>query len=90
MSCPKSLRNGPCGGVRINGNCEVKSDMRCIWVEAYERSQQMPQFGDEIQLIQPPVNHLLKRKSAWINMLTGEDKVTPKAWIGVNDIMVQE
>ena len=28
MNCPKALRNGPCGGVRSNGNCEVYPDMR--------------------------------------------------------------
>ena len=26
MNCPKNLRNGPCGGVRENGHCEVKPD----------------------------------------------------------------
>ena len=28
MNCPKTIRNGPCGGVRANGNCEVKTEMR--------------------------------------------------------------
>src|SRR6202050_3790437 len=42
MNCPKNLRNGPCGGVRDNGNCEVKPDMRCVWVEAYRGSERIP------------------------------------------------
>ena len=41
MNCPKALRNGPCGGVRANGNCEVYPEMRCVWAEAYEGSLRM-------------------------------------------------
>src|SRR3984885_15019732 len=42
MNCPKNLRNGPCGGVRANGNCEVRPEMKCVWVEAYHGSQRIP------------------------------------------------
>lgn len=80
MACPKNLRNGPCGGVRVNGHCEVKPEMKCVWVDAYERSQDMPIYGEEMNDIQPPVNRRLVGQSAWINMLTGEDKETPKGW----------
>ena len=86
MSCPKNLRNGPCGGVRANGHCEVKPEMRCVWVEAYERSQRMPMFGNEILWIEPPVNRQLEGTSAWVNMLTGVDTEVPKAWQGMNTV----
>ena len=80
MTCPKNLRNGPCGGVRANGHCEVKPEMRCVWVQAFERSQEMTIYGNEILWIQPPVNRQLEGTSAWINMLTGDDKQVPTAW----------
>ncbi|NUQ38463.1 MAG: methylenetetrahydrofolate reductase C-terminal domain-containing protein [Caldilineales bacterium] len=80
MSCPKNLRNGPCGGVRANGHCEVKPEMRCVWVQAFERSQKMNVYGAELLWIQPPVNRQLEGTSAWINMLSGVDKETPKGW----------
>ena len=34
MNCPKQMRNGPCGGVRPDGHCEVEPAMRCVWIEA--------------------------------------------------------
>ena len=88
MTCPKNLRNGPCGGVRMNGHCEVKPEMKCVWVEAFERSQHMSVYGNEMLMIQPPVNRQLEGSSAWVNMLTGEDKNIPKGWIGTSEIAV--
>lgn len=88
MTCPKNLRNGPCGGVRANGHCEVKPEMMCVWVEAYERSQKMATYGDEMMLLQPPVNRRLQGSSAWINMLTGEDKEVPAGWVGIEKIEI--
>lgn len=41
MNCPKSIRNGPCGGVRADGNCEVIATMRCVWVEAHEGNRRI-------------------------------------------------
>ena len=65
MNCPKNLRNGPCGGVRQNGNCEVKEDMRCVWMEAWKGSQQMDK-DNQIHIVQLPVNHNLQGSSAWL------------------------
>lgn len=80
MTCPKNLRNGPCGGVRTNGHCEVKPEMRCVWAVAYERATQMPKYGDEFIKVQPPVNRQLEGTASWINMLAEIDIVTPKGW----------
>lgn len=86
MNCPKNLRNGPCGGVRSNGHCEVIPEMRCVWVQAYERSLRMPVYGQELLEIQPPVNRQLEDSSAWINLLTGMDKRVPAGWAGMSYI----
>ncbi len=90
MTCPKNLRNGPCGGVRANSHCEVKPEMRCVWVEAYERSLKMPIYGQEITNLQPPVNKSLRDRAAWITLLTGEDKEVPAGWENVSELTVLE
>jgi hypothetical protein len=67
MNCPKQLRNGPCGGVRENGNCEVEPDMPCVWVQAWKGSQNMVR-GDAIMTVQKPVNQALRETSAWLRV----------------------
>ena len=69
MNCPKQLRNGPCGGVRANGNCEVKPEMRCVWVEAWRGAERMPGGLDAIQQLQPPVDRRLEGTSAWLRVV---------------------
>ncbi len=80
MNCPKNLRDGPCGGVRANGHCEVKPEMKCVWVRAWENAQQMPIYGHELLMILPPHNWELTGTSSWINMMTGVDAENPKGW----------
>jgi Methylene-tetrahydrofolate reductase C terminal len=68
MNCPKQMRNGPCGGVRANGHCEVRPEMRCVWVQAWEGSRRMSE-GDRITELQPPVDHRRKGTSAWLRVV---------------------
>ena len=79
MNCPKMLRNGPCGGVRPDGHCEVKPEMRCVWVKAVERAPKTP-WAHEIADIRKPVDNRLWNTSSWANLLTKRDKVAPKGW----------
>lgn len=66
MNCPKTIRNGPCGGVRANGKCEVKPEMDCVWVVAWEGTQNLKPEERAIQIVQPILDWRLKGKSAWL------------------------
>lgn len=68
MNCPKNLRNGPCGGVRDGGMCEVKPDMRCVWVEAWDGATRMKDGLEKIRTVQPPVDRSLEGSSAWLRV----------------------
>jgi hypothetical protein len=82
MNCPKNLRNGPCGGVRANGNCEVKPAMRCVWVEAFEGSQRMQQGRSAIRVVQIAVDRRLAGRSSWLRV--ARDKAERAALANLN------
>ncbi len=86
MTCPKTLRNGPCGGVRANGNCEVNPEMRCVWLKAVERSERLPVWGDHIDHLRPPVDNTLRGTSSWLNLISGRDKQVPAGWAADADV----
>jgi hypothetical protein len=77
MNCPKSLRNGPCGGVRDNGNCEVKPDMRCVWVEAYKGSESIPGGIAAMSKVQVAVDQRQQGRSSWLRVV--REKTEPPA-----------
>ncbi|MBT8098107.1 MAG: methylenetetrahydrofolate reductase C-terminal domain-containing protein, partial [Gammaproteobacteria bacterium] len=69
MNCPKQMRNGPCGGVRSNGKCEVNPDMDCVWVNAWDGNKRLHDDAYPIQVVQPPVDNRLIGTSAWLREL---------------------
>lgn len=80
MRCPKSLRNGPCGGTLQDGNCEVVPTMKCVWVQAWEGSRKMPVWRDHMEHVQRPVDWRLQETSSWENLLTRRDQHVPTGW----------
>jgi hypothetical protein len=66
MNCPKTMRNGPCGGVRADGHCEVVPTMRCVWVEAWEGSRRMRAGSTAIRALRPAIDRRLIGTSAWL------------------------
>ncbi|MFN0073125.1 MAG: methylenetetrahydrofolate reductase C-terminal domain-containing protein [Chloroflexota bacterium] len=71
QTCPKQLRNGPCGGTS-NGRCEVV-DKECIWVSVYERAQERGGV-DELRTFVPAPDRALIGTSSWINYFLERDR----------------
>jgi hypothetical protein len=73
MTCPKQLRNGPCGGVGVDGSCEVYRDLRCVWLVAYERAEATGHVAD-LRRLQRPVDQRKWGESSWVNYWLGRDE----------------
>jgi len=65
--CPKRLRNGPCGGTREDGHCEVFPERRCIWYLIVRRSAFLRR---SVLLLRMERAHdwELEKTSAWLNV----------------------
>jgi hypothetical protein len=72
MTCPKQLRNGPCGGVGVDGSCEVYPGLRCVWLMAYERAESEGRITD-MRRLQRPIDQRKWGQSSWINYWQGRD-----------------
>ena len=71
MTCPKNMRNGPCGGTH-QGQCEVYPDKPCIWVQVYERAEAGRRV-DELKTFIPARHRELEGTSSYINYFLGRD-----------------
>ena len=71
MSCPKGLRNGPCGGT-LHGECEVYPDKPCVWVRIHHRVGQGSLAAPGLL---PSPDARLYNTSSYLNFLSGHDEL---------------
>jgi methylenetetrahydrofolate reductase (NADH) len=71
QTCPKQLRNGPCGGTD-QGRCEVTPEKPCIWVAVYDRAKAASAL-DALKTYVPPPDRRLRDTSSWINYFLDRD-----------------
>src|SRR3974390_3239085 len=68
-NCSKQMRNGPCGGVRADGGCEVNPAMPCVWIEAIKGEKQISEPANKGFL--EPIDHQLWGRSSWLRVING-------------------
>lgn len=78
--CYKELRNGPCGGSRVDGTCEAHPDLPCIWHLVYLGTLAV---GDDPRkfghTLVPPRNWCLDKTNALANRFAGLDNRCKRA-----------
>lgn len=63
--CAKSLLNGPCGGTRKDGKCEIDENVDCVWNLIVKRAEER---GELKKLIE------IRRSKNWSNSRHGGPK----------------
>ncbi|PYN05055.1 MAG: hypothetical protein DME07_01025 [Candidatus Rokuibacteriota bacterium] len=71
QTCPKQMRNGPCGGTD-NGRCEVVPNKPCIWVAVHDRAKASGSL-EGLKTYLPPPHRQLRDTSSWINYFLDRD-----------------
>jgi methylenetetrahydrofolate reductase (NADPH) len=85
-NCAKQMRNGPCGGVRADGSCEVDPTMHCVWIEATEGMKRIGEPRNKTFL--EPIDHRLWNLSSWLRVIDGTHGVSTV--IQPNSVPVRE
>jgi methylenetetrahydrofolate reductase (NADH) len=74
--CYKELRNGPCGGSRIDGTCEARPEHACVWNQIYvgtlAAGDDPRKFG---HVLVPPRDWCLDKTNALANRFAGLDNL---------------
>jgi methylenetetrahydrofolate reductase (NADPH) len=70
-TCPKHLRNGPCGGTYL-GRCEV-ADQPCVWIGVHARARAAGRERDLLTHVPQP-DRTLRGTSSWINYFLDRDR----------------
>ena len=72
--CYKELRNGPCGGSRVDGSCEARPDIPCAWERVYLSALATEDGPGKFSRTRiPPRDWRLDRTNALANRIAGVD-----------------
>jgi len=59
--CAKGLLNGPCGGVRKGGKCEIDPEKDCAWVLIYRKLEKLQRLALMERYYEPRNHRTVKR-----------------------------
>lgn len=84
MNCAKEMRNGPCGGVRADGHCEVQPGLRCAWVEATAGAKRIAadHLAHPTPLL-PAIDQRRRGASTWVQVFEGRPDPAFQAPVGL-------